>query len=110
MTTNKSYKKRKEKTPPPRASAYLPDFKSNSSTSHPLFRHTFFELCPDISEYVNSFKTSDIAGSGGLGGGGRGEGVGKLFISSEERLELEKGGEWKFKEDKLRVLKMVGLF
>lgn len=109
MTTNKSYKKRKEKTPPPRASAYLPDFKSNSSTSHPLFRHTFFELCPDISEYVNSFKTSDIAGSGGLGGGW-GEGVGKLFISSEERLELEKGGEWKFKEDKLRVLKMVGLF
>lgn len=36
--------------------------------------------------------------------------MGKLFISSEERLELEKGGEWKFKEDKLRVLKMVGLF
>lgn len=94
MTTNKSYKKRKEKTPPPRASAYLPYFKSNSSTSHPLFRHTFFELCPDISEYVNSFKTSDIAGSGGLGGwgGGKGGGSGEVIYQLRGKIGIGERG------------------
>lgn len=97
MTTNKSYKKRKEKTPPPRASAYLPDFKFNSSTSHPLFRHTFFELCPDISEYVNSFKTSDIVGSGGFGGGERDWGS---YLSAQRK-------DWNWRKGESGKLKKI---